>query len=165
MNPVIPIILWIAFFGVIGAFGLVMLFRPSIYLATKYARDTYNPKLLASPWYRIELRFAGLMGISCFLGIASLAAVRLTGNEFLGTFSETLFKMFYVVFTVVCLGYVIDWIGARVGIARLTIKDRINQLSPEQVASLERKEPRIAAAVLVGMLLLSAVLAWIQSQP
>lgn len=163
MNPVIPILLWVAFFAVIGAYGLIVLFRPSLHLGWKHIQDTYNPKLLASHWYRLELRFAGLLLFLMFLGFAGMAGWRLTGNELLMTFSGTLLRVVYLTAAVVVFGCVVDWISVKVGIVKLTVKERINQLSPEQDAALQGKEPRIAAVVLAGMLLLILLLTWVQN--
>jgi hypothetical protein len=158
MNTLMPF----AFFAVFGVVGLVMLFRPSAYLGMKSVRDTYNPKLLASPMFRINLRVLGLLFCLFILMPASQAAAGFTGSQFLAAFSKTLFQVLVVIFFVIWFGYVFDWIAGKLRIIKPTLKERFDQMSPAQDASLQRKEPRIAGLVLVGVLLLTVLLTWIR---
>jgi len=67
-----------------------------------------------------------------------------------------------VVFFIVWFGYLFDWIAGKLGVIKPTLKERFDQLSPTQDASLQRKEPRIAGYVLAGVLLLAVLLASIR---
>jgi len=158
MNTVMTVV----FLAVFATIGLVMLFRPSVYLGMKSVRDTYNSKLLASPWFRIHLRVLGLLFCLFILMPASQAVAGITGSQFLAEFSKAIFQVLMVVFFIVWFGYLFDWIAGKLGVIKPTLKERFDQLSPTQDASLQRKEPRIAGYVLAGVLLLAVLLASIR---
>lgn len=158
MNSVMTLVMVLIF----GAIGCVMLFRPDLYMNLKHVRDTYNPKLLASPWFRVNLRSIGFLFCLFILMPATQALAGWTGNAFFSAFSKTLFQVMIIVFFVLWSGYVFAWIAGKLKIIVPSFKDRLDQLSPEQDAALQRREMKIAGFALGTVLLLTAAVSCVR---
>jgi hypothetical protein len=154
MNSVLTVVMVLIF----GTIGCVMLFRPSLYMNLKHVRDTYNPKLLGSPWFRINLRSIGFLLCLFILMPATQALAGWTGNAYFSAFSKTLFQVMIVVFFVLWFGYLFDWIAGKLKIIAPSFKERLDQLSPEQDITLQKRETRIAGLALGIVLLLTAAI-------
>ena len=154
MDSILTLVMVLIF----GTLGCVLLFRPSLYMNLKHVRDTYNPKLLARPSFRINLRTMGLLFCLFILMPATQGLAAWTSNAFLSAFSKTLFQVLIVVFFVLWFGYVFDWVAGKLKIISPSFKERLDQLSPEQDAAFQRRETKIAGFALGSVLLLTGVI-------
>jgi hypothetical protein len=156
----VDILLPIAAIVLILGIGLVMLFVPSLYLNLKQTRETFNPKLVASAWYRVQLRIVGLFFTMLGCGIVSGAMRRLTGASYWRAYSDALSLTLLPLFWIIWIGALLLWIAERTGIVRPSLKDHYDSLSPEADAQRVRKETKVFAALLAALLLLIAGVAW-----
>jgi hypothetical protein len=156
VNILLPIAVIVLILGI----GLVMLFVPSLYLNLKHTRETFNPKLVASAWYRVQLRILGLFFTMLACGIVSGEMRRLTGASYWRAYSDALSRMLLPIFWTVWIGAILLWLTEKTGIIRPSLKDRYDSLSAEADALRVRKETKVFAVVLAALLLLIAGMAW-----
>jgi hypothetical protein len=132
------------------AFGLVLVLRPSFYLNLKSVRETYNPKLLGSGYFRLQMRTLGV--VFTLFACAFLVSIVHKG------FEQTLFAVLMVVFWIVWIGFLLIWIAEKVRIIRPSLKERYDAITAEEDARRQEKETLFFAGSLVALLVAAGVL-------
>ncbi len=139
-------------------FGMVLVLRPSVYLNLRHVRDTYNPKLLSSPYFRVQMRGLGLVfSLFGFVFAASIIQ-KIAVAPYLLSLEQTLYAALMVVFFALWVGAVLTWILEKVRLIKPSLKERYDSVTPEQDTIRQHKEA-VAFASILGAVLFASVLA------
>ena len=123
------------------AYGLLLLLRPNLYLNFKYTRQTFNPNLLNSPWFRLQMRVIGL-AFSLFALLVGTALMGRSGHpEFFKRFVKFGFG-----------GSVQFWVLEKFKVIHPTLKERYDRVGPQQDVIRQGRETVILCSLLAIIL-------------
>ena len=153
---------FIAFGILIVGFGLVLLARPSLYLNLRHVRNTFNPNLLNSPFYRVQTRAFGL--VLTLFGLDLAFAVARKASAFFATLQEVLHVTLFIVFFAIWIGTVLLWVLEKLKVIRPPLKERYDAASPELDVYRQHKETVVFLCVLAGVVLIAALVTFLATK-
>lgn len=140
----------------ITAVGVALALYPSLYLNLRSVREIYNPKLLSSPYFRVQMRALGLV-FSLFGLVFTASAIQKFAAPYLPSLERTLYAALMVIFFAVWVGGLLIWILEKLKVIRPSLKERYDSLTQEQDGIRQQKEV-VAFASILGAVVLVCIL-------
>jgi hypothetical protein len=152
----------VAVAGLMTFFGLWLVLRPRTLFNLKTVRETYHPKLLSSPSFRLQMRVMGalftLFGFLMLAGVGRQIAPAIFPRSFEGNVHVALLVIFFAVW----FGTIGAWILKKLRLIP-DLKERYDSVSGERDAVREQTETRWIFGSVVAILLLSFVISIVTS--
>jgi hypothetical protein len=142
----------------VTAIGVVLALYPSLYLNLRWVREIYNPKLVSSPYFRVQMRALGLF-FSLFGLVFMATTIQKLAAPYLPSLEQTLYVALIVIFFTVWSGGIVVWILEKLNVIRPSLKERYDSLTPEQDSIRQQKEVVVFASILAAVVLVCILMA------
>ena len=150
-------ILTIAMGALILCMGAVVMLRPSVWMNLRSVQETYNPKLLASPYFRVQMRAIGALFTLFGVGWTGSSLQRLA-PRFLRSWQQNFFHVFIAIFLVIWCAGMASIVLSKLGLSKVNWKERYDAVTAEEDKRRQQKEIVVMSSCVVVIVLLVTVI-------